>query len=172
MQKSSGKYLRINKNITSTQVRVIDEKGSMVGVVDIEKALELSKNAGLDLVEVSPNVEPPVCKITNYGKMKYEMQKKASDSKKKQKIIDTKEIKLSLNIGKGDYDVKMRKVEKFITKGDKVKVSIRMKGREMAHLDLARKMMEDVAADIEEYGKFEVFPKMEGRQMVGIVVKK
>lgn len=172
IQKNFSKSLRVNSEIIAQKVRVINEKGDMLGVLELQNALELSQNVSLDLVEVSPNVNPPVCKIANYGKMKYEMQKKASDSRKKQKVVETKEVKLSLNIGKGDYDVKLRHVAKFIAKGDKVKVSIRMKGREMTHLDLADKMMEDVAADIEEYGKFETKPKMEGRQMIGIVVQK
>ena len=172
MQKNLDKSFRINESIICTKVRLIDDKGEMIGVVTLQKALELSKQVGLDLVEVSPNVEPPVCKITNFGKMKYEIQKKASDAKKKQKIIDTKEVKLSLNIGKGDYDVKMKQIGKFIEKGDKVKVSLRLKGREMTHIDLAYKMMKDVSTDIELFGKFETEPRMEGRQMVGVIVKK
>ncbi len=172
MQKNLEKSFRVNSDITAAKVRVIAEDGSMIGVVELHKALDLAKKSGLDLVEVSPNVEPPVCKIANFGKMKYEIQKKASDSKKKQKVIDTKEIKLSLNIGKGDYDVKLKQVAKFIEKGDKVKISIKVKGREMAHLDLVEKMIVGVASDIAEFAKFESEPKMEGRQMIGIVVKK
>ena len=172
MQNSFEKSFRVNNEIIAKKVRVIDENGVMIGVLDLGKALELSKKAGFDLVEVSPNVEPPVCKITNFGKMKYEMQKKATSSKKKQKIVETKEIKLSVNIGKGDYDVKMKQIAKFIEKGDKVKVSIKMKGREMAHLDLAESLMKNVAADIEQFAKFEAEPKMEGRQMVAIIIKK
>lgn len=172
MQKNTGKSFRINEEIRSQTVRVIDENSNMLGVIPIRKALDLANKAGLDLVEVSPQVNPPVCKIANFGKMKYETQKRANDARKKQKTVDVKEVKLSVNIGKGDYDVKMRQVEKFITKGDKVKVSLRLKGREMAHVDLAHKMMEDVAADIEEYAKFENRPRMEGRQMVGIIVTK
>ena len=144
----------------------------MVGVTEIGQALKMSIDAGLDLVEVSPNAEPPVCKIANFGKMKYEIQKKAADAKKKQKVVETKEVKLSINIGKGDYDVKMKQVLKFIEKGDKVKISIKMKGREMAHLDLADKMMVDVTNDISECAKFEVNPRMEGKQMVAVAVKK
>lgn len=172
MQKNIEKSFKINNAITVPKVRVIDDKGEMIGVLTLREALDLAKQSGLDLVEVSPNVDPPVCKITNFGKMKYEIQKKASDAKKKQKIVDTKEVKLSLNIGKGDYDVKMKQVAKFIEKGDKVKVSLKLKGREMTHIDLAHKMFKDVAADIEPYGKFEFEPKLEGRQMVGIIVKK
>ncbi len=170
--KSPTKSLRVNKFIMAQNVRVIDESGSMVGVISLTQALDLAQKAGLDLIEVSPNVTPPVCKIANFGKMKYEMQKKANDAKKKQKIVDVKEVKLSINIGKGDYDFKMNHVKKFIAKGDKVKISIRIKGREMAHLDLAYKMIESVSADIEEFAKFEFPPKMEGRQMIAIVIKK
>lgn len=172
MQKNLEKFFRINNEITASKVRVIAEDGSMIGVIELFKAIDLAKKAGLDLVEVSPNVEPPVCKIASFGKMKYELQKKASDSKKKQKVIDTKEIKLSVNIGKGDYDVKMKQVAKFIEKGDKVKISIKMKGREMSHLDLVEKMIEGISLDIANFAKFESDPKMEGRQMVGIIVKK
>ncbi len=171
-QNNFGKSLRINNFIDSENVRVIDENGSMVGVITLQKALELAKQAGLDLVEVSPNVNPPVCKIADFGKMKYETQKKANDAKKKQKIVDTKEIKFSLNIGKGDYDVKMKQITKFITKGDKVKASLRLKGREMTHVGLAHEMMENISRDIEGFGKFESEPKMEGRQMVGVIVTK
>ncbi len=172
MQQSSGKSLRVNDQIKSKEVRVIDEKGIMIGVVPTPKAIKMAEEAGYDLVEVSPNAEPPVCKIANFGKMKYEMQKKSSDSKKKQKVIDTKEIKLSVNIGKNDYDVKIRQVLKFIEKGDKVKISIKIKGREMAHLELADQIMVNVANDTQEVAKFEFRPKMEGKQMIGVLVKK
>ena len=172
MQQNLGKSLRVNGQIKASEVRVIDEGGNMVGVITIEKALNLAETAGYDLVEVYPNVNPPVCKIANYGKMKYEMQKKSSDSKKKQKIIDTKEIKMSVNIGKNDYNVKVKQIIKFIEKGDKVKVSIRIKGREMAHLELAEQIMTNVANDTEEFAKFEFRPRMEGRQMIAIMVKK
>jgi len=170
--KSSLKSFRVNKSITAQNVRVIDEEGSMVGVIALNQALELAKKAGLDLVEVSPNVNPPVCKIANFGKMKYEMQKRANDAKKKQKTFDVKEVKLSINIGQGDYNFKMNHVKKFIEKGDKVKISIRIKGREMSHLDLAHKMIDQISADIEEFAKFEFPPKLEGRQMVAIVINK
>lgn len=172
MRNTFEKSFRVNNRITADKVRLIDDKGSVVGVLDLPKALDFAHKAGLDLVEVSPNANPPVCKIANFGKMKYEMQKKANDSKKKQKIIDTKEVKLSLNIGKGDYDFKLKHVEKFIAKGDKVKISIRMKGREMAHIDLVHKMMANIELDIADFAKFESRPKMEGRQIAVIVVKK
>ena len=168
----SGKNFRINDQIKVKEVRLINENGEMIGVTEIEQAIKMSIDAGLDLVEVSPNAEPPVCKIANFGKMKYEIQKKAADAKKKQKVVETKEVKLSINIGKGDYEVKMKQVLKFIEKGDKVKISIKMKGREMVHLNLAEKMMVDVTNDISEFAKFEVIPRMEGKQMVAVAVKK
>ncbi len=172
MKQVSGKNFRINDQIKVNEVRLINENGEMTGITPIAQAMQMAVDAGLDLVEVSPNAEPPVCKITNFGKMKYEMQKKAADAKKKQKVVETKEVKLSINIGKGDYDVKIKQVIKFIEKGDKVKLSIKMKGREMSHLDLADKMMANVTEDVSSVAKFESTPRMEGRQMVGVLIKK
>ncbi len=172
MKQVSGKNFRINDQIKVNEVRLINENGEMTGITPIAQAMQMAVDAGLDLVEVSPNAEPPVCKIANFGKMKYELQKKAADAKKKQKVVDTKEVKLSINIGKGDYDVKMKQVIKFIEKGDKVKLSIKMKGREMSHLELADQMMANVTEDVSSVAKFESNPRMEGRQMIGILVKK
>lgn len=170
--KNPGKNFKINNQINAKEVRLINENGEMVGVTPTAQAIAMAVEAGLDLVEVSPNAEPPVCKIANFGKMKYEMQKKAADAKKKQKVVETKEVKLSINIGKGDYDIKMKQVIKFIDKGDKVKLSIKMKGREMSHLELAEQMMASATVDVSSVAKFESLPRMEGRQMVGILVKK
>ena len=172
MKQTIGKNFLINDQIRAKKVRLIDENGEMVGITGISQAIELAIRAGLDLVEVSPNAEPPVCKIANFGKMKYEIQKKATDARKKQKVVDTKEIKLSINIGKHDYDIKIKQVIKFIEQGDKVKLSIKIKGREMSHLDLAYQMMANVTEDISSVAKFEYSPKMEGKQMIGIVIKK
>lgn len=172
MKQDSSKSLRINDQIKAKEVRVIDENGQMLGVFNVPEAIKLAEAAGLDLVEVSPNAEPPACKIANFGKMKYEMQKKANNSKKKQKVVELKEIKMSLNIGKGDYDFKLKHMIKFITKGDKVKVSIKMKGREITHLDLAEKMMVQIYTDLAEYAKYESAPHLEGRQMVAVLIKK
>ncbi len=169
--KTPGKNFKINDQIKVKEVRLINESGEMIGVTEISKALQMAFEAGLDLVEVSPNAEPPVCKIANFGKMKYEIQKKATEAKKKQKVVETKEIKLSINIGKGDYDIKVKHAIKFIEKGDKVKISIKLKGREMTHLELAEKMMINVAEDVALVSKFESRPRMEGRQMIGILVK-
>ena len=131
--------------------------------------MQLAEEAGLDLVEISPNANPPVCKVMDFGKYKYEQQKRESEARKNQKIIEIKEIKFRPNTDTHDYDVKMRNVFKFLENGDKVKVTLRFRGREMAHLDLGRKLLERVAGDLEEIGKVESMPKMEGRQMVMMI---
>jgi translation initiation factor IF-3 len=166
------KLFRINDQIKAKEIRLIDEKGEMIGVTSVFEGIRRASQAGLDLVEVSPNAAPPVCKIANFGKMKYELQKKASDSKKKQKIVETKEVKMSINIGKGDYDVKIKNTAKFIENGDKVRVSIKMRGREITHADLARKMMEGIIVDTEAFAKPEAMPKLEGMQLVVTLAKK
>lgn len=166
------KFFRVNYQIKAKEVRVIDHEGRVLGVMEPAAAIKVAEGYGFDLVEVSPNTQPPVCKIANFGKMKYELQKKATDSKKKQKVIDTKEIKFSVNIGKNDYDVKIKQILKFIAAGDKAKVSIKLKGREITHVDLADKMMTNIFADVEEHAKFESVPKMEGKQIVSVLVKK
>lgn len=131
--------------------------------------MQLADEAGLDLVEISPNANPPVCKVMDFGKYKYEQQKRESEARKNQKIIEIKEIKFRPNTDTHDYDVKMRNVFKFLENGDKVKVTLRFRGREMAHIDLGRRLLERVAADIVEIGKVESMPKMEGRQMVMMI---
>jgi translation initiation factor IF-3 len=132
----------------------------------------MAREVYLDLVEVSPNAVPPVCKIANFGKMKYEIQKKAADAKKKQKTVEVKEIKMTINIGKSDYETKIRHSKEFIEKGHKVKASIRMKGREITHRDLAEKMMVNILSDVADFAKAEVNPRLEGMQIVAILVKK
>lgn len=171
-QTANNNPYKINEQIKAREVRLIDENGAMVGVVNINEALRMAQDASLDLVEVSPNVTPPVCKIANFGKMKYELQKKASDAKKKQKVVEVKEIKMSINIGKGDYDIKVKHALEFISKGNKVKFSIRMRGREITHSELAAKMMEDILRDTAEIAKPEYGPRLEGMQMVAILIKK
>ena len=131
--------------------------------------MEMAEEAGLDLVEISPNASPPVCKIMDFGKFKYEQQKKEAEARKNQKIIEIKEVKFRPNTDTHDYEVKMRSVEKFLGNGDKVKVTLRFRGREMAHLELGRKLLERVAADTEEMGKVESMPRLEGRQMVMMI---
>jgi translation initiation factor IF-3 len=134
-----------------------------------ERAMQMAEEAGLDLVEISPNAVPPVCKIMDFGKFKYETQKKEAEARKKQKIIEIKEIKFRPNTDSHDYEVKMRSVFKFLDNGDKVKVTLRFRGREMAHQELGRQLLERVAEDTKEAGKVENFPKMEGRQMVMLI---
>ncbi|MCR9148087.1 MAG: translation initiation factor IF-3 [Rhodobacteraceae bacterium] len=143
--------------------------GDNVGVVTPEKAMELAEQAGLDLVEISPNAAPPVCKIMDYGKYKYEQQKRESEARKKQKIVEVKEVKFRPNTDTHDYDVKMRNVMRFLENGDKVKITLRFRGREMAHQDLGRELLHRVAGDVEGVGKVENMPKMEGRQMIMII---
>ena len=143
--------------------------GENVGVVTPERGIELAEEAGLDLVEISPNASPPVCKIMDFGKFKYEQQKRESEARKKQKTIDVKEVKFRPNTDTHDYDVKMRNVVRFLENGDKVKITLRFRGREMAHQNLGRDLLERVAEDIKELGKVENMPKLEGRQMVMMI---
>jgi translation initiation factor IF-3 len=151
------------------EIRLIDQDGENAGVVTPETAMDMAAEVGLDLVEISPGANPPVCKIMDFGRFKYEQQKKAVEAKKKQKIIEIKEVKFRPNIDTHDYDVKMRSVTKFLGEGDKVKVTLRFRGREMAHQELGRDLLQRISGDIEEIGKIESMPKMEGRQMIMVV---
>ncbi|HCC98150.1 translation initiation factor IF-3 [uncultured Planktomarina sp.] len=160
---------RINDRIRGSELRLIDEDGENIGVVTPERALIMAEDAGLDLVEISPNANPPVCKIMDFGKFKYESQKKEAEARKKQKIIEIKEVKFRPNTDKHDYEVKMRNVFKFLENGDKVKITLRFKGREMAHQELGRDLLLRVAEDTKETGRVENMPKMEGRQMIMLV---
>ena len=155
--------------ITVPKVLVIGADGEKLGVVDTDSALAMAEEVGLDLVEVSPNVSPPVCKILDYGKLKYQEQKKASEARKRQKTVDVKEIKMRPNIDKHDYDVKMRSVTKFIDEGDKVKVTMRFRGREMAHQELGMQVLTRVREEVDEIAKVEASPKLEGRQMMMVL---
>ena len=143
-----------------------------MGVVDTDTALAMAEESGLDLVEVSPNGKPPVCKILDYGKLKYQEQKKASEARKRQKTVDVKEIKMRPNIDTHDYEVKMRNVVKFLEGGDKVKVTLRFRGREMAHQELGMVVLNRVRDDVNELSKVEAMPKMEGRQMIMVLAPK
>ena len=143
-----------------------------MGEVDTDSALAMAEDEGLDLVEVSPNADPPVCKILDYGKLKYQEQKKASEARKRQKTVDVKEIKMRPNIDTHDYDVKMRNVVKFLEGGDKVKVTMRFRGREMAHQELGMDVLNRVRDDVDELSKVEAVPKMEGRQMIMVLAPK
>ena len=160
---------RVNSAITAAAIRLIDERGANVGVVPREKALIMADEAGLDLVEISPQADPPVCKILDYGKFKYEAQKKRAVARKKQKVTEVKEIKLRPNINSHDYEVKMRSMVKFLGEGDKVKVTLRFRGREMTHTELGMKVLDRVRDDLEELAKVEQHPKMEGRQMTMVI---
>jgi translation initiation factor IF-3 len=163
---------RVNREIRAQRVRLINELGEMVGVLDVREAEEMAMEAGLDLIEVSPNADPPVCKIGDYGKYKYEAQKKANEARKKQKVIEVKEIKLRPGIDDHDYDVKMRQMRGFLEEGDKVKVTLRFRGREMAHQDLGVKVLERVRDELADLSKIEQFPRLEGRQMVMVLTTK
>jgi translation initiation factor IF-3 len=155
--------------ITSPQVRLVDENGEQVGVVSVADALRRAEDAGLDLMEVSPNADPPVCKILDYGRFRYEAQKKKNEARKKQKVIEVKEIKMRPNIDTHDYEVKMRAIHRFIDEGDKVKVTMRFRGREMVHQDLGKQVLDRVREEMEEKAKVEQFPKIEGRQMTMVM---
>ena len=163
---------RVNKLIEATEVQLIDEAGEHVGSISRDDALERAVEAGLDLVEIAPNSEPPVCKILDYGKYKYQAQKKAAAARKKQKTFDVKEIKMRPNIDTHDYDVKMRSIRRFFEQGDKVKVTLRFRGREMAHQELGTRLLQKVKDETEEIAKVESEPKLEGRQMVMVLAPK
>jgi len=150
-------------------VRVVDHEGEQLGVLAIGDALDRAADVGLDLVEVAPNADPPVCKFLDYGKYKYEAQKKKSEARKKQKIIDVKEVKMRPGIDEHDYQVKMRNMRRFLDDGDKVKVTIRFRGREMVHQDLGMRVLDRVRGELEELVKVELMPRLEGRQMIMIM---
>jgi len=160
---------RVNEDIDADPIRLIDENGEQVGVVELNKALAQAGDVGLDLVEVSPTSDPPVCKILDYGKYKYEEQKKRNEARKKQKIIEVKEVKMRPGIEQHDYDVKMRAMRRFLGEGDRVKVTLRFRGRELAHQHLGMKVLDRIRDDLEEIAKVEQLPKMEGRQMIMVV---
>jgi translation initiation factor IF-3 len=160
---------RINTQITVPTVRLVKEDGTMVGVTPLREALAMAADAGLDLVEISPNAVPPVCKILDFGKYKYEIQKKQNEARKKQKVIDVKEIKLRPGIDEHDYDVKMRSVTRFLEEGDKVKVTMRFRGREMVHQELGAQVLERVRTQFDAAAKVEQMPRLEGRQMVMVL---
>ena len=163
---------RVNEEIRVPQVRLIDQEGEMVGVMSARDALMRAYDAGLDLLEISPNAVPPVVKILDYGKYKYEQQKKANEARKKQKIVEIKEVKVRPNIDDHDYDVKMRAMKSFIGEGDKVKVTLRFRGREMAHQDLGIKVLERIRNELGETIKVEQMPRLENRQMIMVLAPK
>jgi translation initiation factor IF-3 len=160
---------RVNEKISSPKVRLVDESGEMVGVVSQKEALERAYKAGLDLVEVSPNADPPVCKILDYGKYKFEEQKRRAEIRKKQKIIEIKEIQLRPGIDTHDFDVKMRSARKFIGEGDKLKVTLRFRGRELSHQQLGMDVLERVKENLQDVAKVEQHPKLEGKRMIMVM---
>ena len=161
---------RTNEQITASDVRVISSTGKQLGIISIREALNHAEDEGYDLVEVSPDAKPPVCKIIDYGKLKYKEQKSKKEAKKKQKIIEVKEIKMRPGIDTHDYEVKVKALSKFIAGGDKVKVSMRFRGREMEHQDLGRILLKKLISQVAEIAKVEVHPKNEGRQIMMILV--
>ncbi|NKC30922.1 translation initiation factor IF-3 [Roseomonas sp. BU-1] len=163
---------RVNEEIRVPQVRLIDQDGEMIGVMSARDALLRAYEVGLDLLEISPNAVPPVCKILDYGKYKYEQQKKANEARKRQKVVELKEIKVRPNIDDHDYEVKMRQMKEFIGEGDKVKVTLRFRGREMAHQDLGLKVLDRIRTELAEATKVESMPRLENRQMIMVLAPK
>ena len=159
----------VNKNISSKTVRVISEKGDMIGVLEREKALKLAFDQGLDLVEVSPNATPPVCKIIDYGKYKYQVQKKQAEAKKKQKTFEVKEVKIRPGIEEHDYGVKLKSIQRFLNDGDKVKITLRFRGREMIYHQKGMEVLKKLESAVKSLAKIEQLPKLEGRQMTMVV---
>ena len=160
---------KANERIRSPQVQVISSDGKNLGILNIKEAINAARQEGLDLIEISPNANPPVCKIIDIGKYKYDLQKKANKAKKKQKIINLKEIKLRPVTEIHDYNFKIKNAQKFLTKGDKVKFTVQFRGREMQHTNLGHQLMERIINDTTNLGKVEIKPKFEGRQMIMIV---
>src|SRR5579871_5935417 len=163
---------RINREIRVREVQLIDAEGQNRGVVEILEAQKLADDAGLDLVEIVPTADPPVCKILDFGKYKYEEQKKKNEARKKQKVIEVKEIKLRPSIDDHDYDVKLRSMVKFLEEGDKVKVTMRFRGRELAHQELGMDVLVRVRDNLQDIAKVEQMPRMEGRQMTMVMSPK
>ena len=160
---------RLNSEITAREVRLIDAEGKQVGIVPRYEALRMAEEAELDLVEISPQAQPPVCKIMDYGKFRYQQQKKAAEAKKKQKVIEVKEVKFRPGTEEADYQVKLRNVIRFLEEGNKVKITLRFRGREMAHQDIGMQVYDRIEKDLGELAAVEQRPKLEGRQMVMVI---
>tara|TARA_B100002019_G_C21018960_1_gene473789 strand:+ start:80 stop:625 length:546 start_codon:yes stop_codon:yes gene_type:complete len=160
---------KANDRIKALDVQVIGSEGNNLGVMQLKQAIQMAKDEGLDLIEISPNANPPVCKIMDMGKYKYDLQKKANQAKKKQKIVSLKEIKLRPGTEIHDYNFKIKNAKKFISKGDKVKFTVKFKGREMQHVELGKNLMKRIIDDTKDIGKVETHPKFEGRQMIMII---
>lgn len=176
-QIDSGRYktiseVFINEQIRDKEVRVIGEEGQQLGIMSAREALKLAEEAGVDLVKVAPNAKPPVCKIVDYGKFRYEQARKEKEARKKQKVIEVKEIRLSPNIDTNDLNTKMNAARKFIAKGDRVKITLRFRGREMAHMNNSRYILDDFAKNLEDVAVVEKAPKVEGRSMTMFLAEK
>ncbi len=166
---AQDKDVRINEDITTPEIRLVGSDGEPLGIVEIEKALAIAEEQEIDLVEIAPTAKPPVCRLMDYGKFKYNEQKKRHEAKLKQKQIHVKEVKFRPGTDKGDYQIKLRNLIRFLGEGDKAKVTLRFRGREMAHQEFGARLLERVRADLELHGQVEQFPKMEGRQMVMVI---
>lgn len=169
---ASEKQQRVNEDITAHEVRLIGSDGQQLGIMPIADAIKQAAGEGMDLVEISPNADPPVCRVLDYGKFRYQDSKRKAAAKKKQKQMQVKEVKFRPGTDIGDYGVKLRNLMKFLENGDKAKVTLRFRGREMAHQELGLELLKRVEADLLEYGTVEQYPKMEGRQMVMVISPK
>jgi len=164
-----SKDLRVNEGIRAREVRVVDSNGVQLGIMSLRDALNLAAERGLDLVEVAPNARPPVCRVMDYGKHRYEQSKRDKAAKKKQKIVNVKEIRMSPKIDEHDFEVKRKAADRFLKAGDKVKVAVRFRGREIVHADLAKTKLENLAAQLQDVAIVERPPKLEGRQMIAVL---
>ncbi|WP_132259958.1 translation initiation factor IF-3 [Paucimonas lemoignei] len=169
---ATDKSHRINGEITAPEVRLTGVNNEQIGIVSLAEAFKLAEEANVDLVEIAPTAQPPVCRLMDYGKFKYQEQKKAHEAKLKQKVIAVKEIKFRPGTDEGDYNIKLRNLIKFLDDGDKTKITLRFRGREMAHQEIGVRVLERLKADLEPYGQVEQFPKMEGRQMIMVLAPK
>nr|WP_084009803.1 translation initiation factor IF-3 [Pandoraea oxalativorans] len=169
---ATDKSHRINGEITAPEVRLNGVDNEPLGIVKLAEAFRLSEEADVDLVEIAPTANPPVCRLMDYGKFKYSEQKKAHENKQKQKVIQTKEVKFRPGTDDGDYNVKLRNLKRFLEDGDKTKITLRFRGREMAHQEIGARMLERLKSDLEEFGQPEQMPKMEGRQMIMVIAPK
>ncbi|WP_072637061.1 translation initiation factor IF-3 [Pandoraea pulmonicola] len=169
---ATDKSHRINGEITAPEVRLTGVDGEQLGIMKLAEAFRLSEEADVDLVEIAPQAQPPVCRLMDYGKFKYQEQKKAHENKLKQKVVQIKEVKFRPGTDDGDYNVKLRNLKRFLEDGDKTKITLRFRGREMAHQEIGARMLERLKTDLEEFGQPEQMPKMEGRQMIMVIAPK
>jgi translation initiation factor IF-3 len=166
---AQNKAHRVNEEITAPEIRLVGENSEQLGVVNVRAAMQMAEEAGVDLVEIAPMAQPPVCRLMDYGKFKYQESKKAHEAKLKQKQVQVKEVKLRPGTDENDYQIKLRNMTRFLEEGDKVKVTLRFRGREMAHQEFGMRQLERIKADLEDVGQVEQMPKMEGRQMIMII---